>query len=77
VTHWLVAPLRSPRAASPDVLQSALRDAGVSARIEICASPAQAFVSARARADADDRILVFGSFYTVADVLASSSTPPT
>jgi dihydrofolate synthase/folylpolyglutamate synthase len=77
VTHWLVAPLRSPRAASQAALQSALSDAGVSAPVEVCASPAQAFATARARADADDRILVFGSFYTVADVLASSSPTPT
>jgi dihydrofolate synthase/folylpolyglutamate synthase len=76
VTHWLIAPLRSPRAASLGALQSALSDAGVRVPVEGCASPAQALATARARADADDRILVFGSFYTVADVLASPSTPP-
>lgn len=77
VTHWLVAPLHTPRAARPEALRAALGEAGVRVPVDDYASVAQGYAAARAHADPDDRILVFGSFYTVADVLAASSTSPT
>ncbi|KNH06038.1 Dihydrofolate synthase Folylpolyglutamate synthase [Candidatus Burkholderia brachyanthoides] len=74
VDHWNVAALPTPRAASPDQLEAALREAGVNdgpdssvARFD---TAADAFRDALSRASENDRILVFGSFYTVAGVMA-------
>ncbi|WP_025915908.1 bifunctional tetrahydrofolate synthase/dihydrofolate synthase [Herminiimonas sp. CN] len=77
VDHWCVTDLPLPRAASAAALQQKLLDAGVVAQngpaaessINTFASPAAAFANAQSRAGEDDRIVVFGSFLTVAGVL--------
>jgi dihydrofolate synthase/folylpolyglutamate synthase len=73
VSEWIVAPLGGPRGSDAASLERALRKGGVSAPVEQSESPAQAFARARERAGPNDRIVVVGSFYTVADVLASLS----
>ncbi|HEY1998598.1 bifunctional tetrahydrofolate synthase/dihydrofolate synthase [Paraburkholderia sp.] len=74
IDHWCVTDLDSPRAASAQQLEAALRDAGVAdgtdSSITRFASPAEAFQDALKRATENDRIVVFGSFYTVAGVMA-------
>jgi dihydrofolate synthase / folylpolyglutamate synthase len=74
VDHWNVAALPTPRAASPEQLEAALREAGVNEGPESSVSrfdsAAEAFRDALSRATENDRILVFGSFYTVAGVMA-------
>jgi dihydrofolate synthase/folylpolyglutamate synthase len=70
VDRWVLAPLPSARGASSEDLRRHLTDAGVAAPLEACASVAAAFRRAREQACADDRILVFGSFHTVGEVLA-------
>jgi dihydrofolate synthase/folylpolyglutamate synthase len=74
IDHWNVTALPTPRAASAEQLEHVLHDAGVNdsadssvARFE---APAAAFQDALSRATENDRILVFGSFYTVAGVMA-------
>jgi dihydrofolate synthase/folylpolyglutamate synthase len=74
IDHWNVTALPTPRGASPEQLESALREIGVNegpdssvARFE---TPAEAFQDALSRASENDRIVVFGSFYTVAGVMA-------
>jgi dihydrofolate synthase / folylpolyglutamate synthase len=66
--------LPTPRAASPAQLETALREAGVNdgpdSSVAQFATPADAFRDALSRASENDRILVFGSFYTVAGVMA-------
>ncbi len=73
VDHWIVTPLASPRSASADALVEALSAAGIVAGPEITVSqakdPASAFQQAAGRAGENDRIVVFGSFYTVAGVM--------
>jgi dihydrofolate synthase / folylpolyglutamate synthase len=69
VDHWLLATLDSPRAATADELAAILVEAGISGPLPTFASAAAAFAAARERAGEDDRILAFGSFLTVADVL--------
>ncbi len=66
VTRWHVAPLPGPRGASSEEIASHLGDAAV----EKFASPAAAFAAARERAGESDKIVVFGSFLTVGDVIA-------
>ncbi len=73
VDHWLLVDLPGARASSAQALAQRLAACGIlpseEHRVETYASPSEALASARERAAGDDRILVFGSFLTVADVL--------
>ncbi len=69
VDHWLPASLPGPRGAGAAELAEALSSAGAASPDATFASAAEAFVHARSRAGEDDRIVVFGSFLTVADAL--------
>jgi dihydrofolate synthase / folylpolyglutamate synthase len=74
VDHWNVTALPTPRAASAAQLEAVLREAGVNdtpdSSVSLFDTPAEAFRDALSRASENDRILVFGSFYTVAGVMA-------
>ncbi|MBU9206733.1 bifunctional tetrahydrofolate synthase/dihydrofolate synthase [Burkholderia multivorans] len=74
IDHWCVTDLPLPRAASAEQLEAALRNAGVQdgpdSSVTRYASPADAFSDALKRASENDRIVVFGSFHTVAGVMA-------
>jgi dihydrofolate synthase/folylpolyglutamate synthase len=74
IDHWCVTDLPSPRAATAQDLEAALRECGVTdgadSSVTRFASPAEAFQDALNRATENDRIVVFGSFYTVAGVMA-------
>ena len=63
ITRWHLASLQGPRAASAQELAQFV--AG-----ECFASPAEAFAAALGRAGENDKIVVFGSFLTVGEVLA-------
>ena len=79
VDHWLCVDLSGPRGSSAADLAARLRKAGVipgegvdaERTISCFASPREAFAAAQERAGENDRIVVFGSFLTVADVLAA------
>lgn len=74
IDHWCVADLPSPRGASAEALAEKLRAAGIAPNAECSmqtfATPADAFANARSRCGENDRIAVFGSFLTVAAVMA-------
>lgn len=82
VDHWCVTDLPLPRAATADQIKNKLLDAGIVPKdqagaertIETFASPAAAFSNARSRAGENDRIVVFGSFLTVAGVMEAQRT---
>lgn len=69
VDHWYLAPLPGPRGAATPVLEQALEAAQVFDPVERFDSVAAALAAARSAARADDRIVVFGSFLTVAQAL--------
>lgn len=71
VDHWLLAGLPGPRGLKAEALAERLRAAGVEADIRCFDAPADAFAAAQQAAGEGDRILAFGSFLTVADVLAA------
>jgi dihydrofolate synthase/folylpolyglutamate synthase len=69
VDIWYLAQLQEGRAASVDTLQLAVMDGGVEpSKIRLFATPAAAYAGAKEDAVAGDRIVVFGSFYTVAGI---------
>ncbi|GAB2881909.1 bifunctional tetrahydrofolate synthase/dihydrofolate synthase [Paraburkholderia jirisanensis] len=74
IDHWCVTGLPTPRGASTQQLADALHEAGVNdnadSSITRFDSPAEAFQDALKRASDNDRIVVFGSFFTVAGVMA-------
>ena len=75
VDHWCLAGLPSPRAATASELaakvQIMLEDKPDSSdhTVSVFDDPAQAFANAMSRAGENDRIVVFGSFLTVAGVM--------
>jgi dihydrofolate synthase/folylpolyglutamate synthase len=68
IAHWFVAGLGGPRGADAGRLQRALASAGVDA-VTACDDVAAGYAQACGRAGENDRIVVFGSFYTVATVM--------
>ena len=65
VTRWHLASLSGPRAASADELAQHAQG-----EVQRFPTPAEAFAAALKRAEANDKIVVFGSFLTVAEVMA-------
>lgn len=79
VDHWCVTDLPAERAASALQIKQILLAAGIDegtqgekeSSIKIFATPAEAYANALNRAGENDRIAVFGSFFTVAGVMAA------
>jgi dihydrofolate synthase/folylpolyglutamate synthase len=77
VDHWCLTTLASKRTADVQELAALVeskKPAGVKPdefSVKTFADPAAAFADATSRAGQDDRIVVFGSFYTVAGVMAA------
>ncbi|MBP0624323.1 bifunctional tetrahydrofolate synthase/dihydrofolate synthase [Cupriavidus consociatus] len=78
VDHWCLCDLPTERAASAADVLATLEGGGFRAGPDATAacfsSPEAAFRDAMERATENDRILVFGSFYTVAGVMAYRAT---
>jgi len=70
VSAWYAATLAGARGAEAATLAKAIRSTDAGAEVERFDSPRSAFEAACIRAGGNDRILVFGSFYTVAEVMA-------
>jgi dihydrofolate synthase/folylpolyglutamate synthase len=66
VTRWHLASLGGPRGARADELARYLANE----KKDLFDSPADAFAAAKALAGEGDKIVVFGSFLTVAEVMA-------
>ncbi len=68
IGEWYLASLTGPRAASAAQLAAALgSERGPATTFD---SVGQAYAAALAASSPDDMVIVFGSFYTVADILA-------
>ena len=57
-------------AATAEELKKAFLQTGASAPFELHDSPQKAFAAAKERANENDKIVVFGSFLTVGEVIA-------
>lgn len=77
IDHWLCVDLPGPRAVPATRLAERLREAGITPgqgedaerTIDCYGSPGEALAAARGRCGENDRIVVFGSFLTVGEVL--------
>ncbi len=72
VDVWLLAGLDVPRGASAALLAGVVADGKLGGRVECFDSPGLAFARAAKLAGENDRILAFGSFYTVAAVMRAA-----
>ncbi|MBI5625906.1 MAG: bifunctional tetrahydrofolate synthase/dihydrofolate synthase, partial [Nitrosomonadales bacterium] len=69
IDTWLVAGIDEPRGATTDALAQVLRQNGVRGRVQTFNNITEAVSYAYNAAGENDRIIVFGSFYTVAEVM--------
>lgn len=68
--EWNIAPLDVPRGMTLEVIQTKLADHGIE-NINVFDTVQMAYQAALAKSGENDRIVVFGSFHTVADVMAA------
>ena len=73
VSTWYAATLGGPRGASSAMVVDAIRNSGAGGAVIECDAPRSGYAAACNRAEEGARIVVFGSFYTVADVVAARS----
>jgi dihydrofolate synthase/folylpolyglutamate synthase len=71
IDRWYAATLHTPRGAAAADIVAALAPAGVTATAQTFDTVRAAYAAARADAEEPDRIVVFGSFYTVGDILTA------
>ena len=69
VDEWFLSDLPLPRAATAAALAEVVRQVAPERPVHLHPDPAQALAAAIAASDPADRIVVFGSFYTVGGVL--------
>ncbi|MBO7554688.1 MAG: bifunctional tetrahydrofolate synthase/dihydrofolate synthase [Neisseriaceae bacterium] len=73
--EWYIAPLDLPRGRTAENIQAALIGAGISAdKITIFNNIKKAWETALNNAGENDRIVVFGSFHTVAEVYSQTTS---
>lgn len=70
IHEWYVAPLEAKRAASEEVLKKVFKETHI-AKVNFFETIQLAYQAAKSIATPKDRIVIFGSFHTVADVLAT------
>lgn len=71
---WFAADLAVPRGASARTLADSLARAEAGGEVVCFEKPLDAYAAARRRAGENDRIVVFGSFHTVAEVMQGFET---
>jgi len=76
VDVWHLATLSGPRGSTAETLATIIADAGLGGEIVCHASPGAAMQAAKGGAAESDRILAFGSFYTVAGALQALRKKP-
>ena len=69
VDEWFVCDLSIPRGASAQSIRQILTSVVSANQVTVCDSVARGCAAAKEMAQGNDRILVFGSFYTVSDAL--------
>jgi len=70
IDHWLIGELSTSRAMSAKNLAQAVRATHTDVKLSVCETVTEACSTARTLAAENDRIVVFGSFYTVSEATA-------
>lgn len=70
IDHWAVAPIQHPRAASVAYLGDCIRQSVPASQVELYADLHTALRACYNNVTKNDKIIVFGSFFTVAAILA-------
>jgi dihydrofolate synthase/folylpolyglutamate synthase len=73
ISTWFATSLAGPRGAGSAEVARAIAASGAGGDVLQFSSPQEAFAAARNRAGENDRIVVFGSFHTVAEIMAGQS----
>ena len=73
IDEWLVSGLEGARGTTAELMRDELARAGVLQGVSCCMNVAAAYTQACDMAGQNDRIVVFGSFHTVAAVMAARS----
>jgi dihydrofolate synthase/folylpolyglutamate synthase len=76
IDHWMLCDLGGPRGAQARDIAALLAEQGIPGSVATFASPADAWQAVRERVGADDRIVVFGSFLTVAEAMREYERSP-
>ena len=66
---WFIAEIQNERAASIENISNAIQKINPSAHIEAFKNIQEAYQFASKEVTRNDRIIVFGSFFTVADIM--------
>ena len=74
VDHWCVTDLPLPRAATADEIAEKLLVVATPKSVQSFKSPSEALANALSRAGENDRITVFGSFWTVAGAIETEKS---
>lgn len=74
IDEWLIAPLQPKRAASTEKLKNSFQNESCMDNMAIFQSIEQAYQQALKVSQSGDRIIIFGSFYTVAEVMNYKNT---
>lgn len=75
VSAWYASSLAGPRAATASTVAEAIAKSGAGGEVFTFENPREAFAAASRRARENDRIIVFGSFLTVASVMSLLKSP--
>ncbi len=76
IDRWYAATLDNPRGATAEEVEHGIVQSGAGGVVQRFASPRAALVAAQEDAGEGDRIVAFGSFYTVAEVMAARAATP-
>lgn len=72
IDNWHLGSIGQPRGAQAEQLREALLQVNADARLTCYPDISTAWQAATGQLNAEDRLIVFGSFYTVAEVLKQS-----
>ena len=73
IDDWYISQVNSPRCMQVDQVEQSLMQQSSDTSVEVFESVEQAYSQAQMEASEGDRIIVFGSIFTVSEVLASES----
>jgi dihydrofolate synthase/folylpolyglutamate synthase len=76
IDRWYAATLDNPRGATADEIEQGIVRSGAGGEVRRFPSPRHALAAAQEDAGEGDRIVAFGSFYTVAEVMAARTATP-